>query len=248
MQSSGVRALELEVHSQGGVLVLCAGSCADGNESLSNVLTEVSTFMTNNATDVVTLLFRSHEPGIDLAASLDAAGLTPLLHAQEFGAPWPTLGDMIASNRRLVVFVDESAATPGDAGHRTDARQPARTDAGDGGELDGSVVSRTEGSAASPWPAFLHGTDQWMWETAPSVGPDCDPSGGDSKNPLFVLNHYVPDESPGDAGMPAHDANRVAARLERCRVDRGHLPLLVLVNFAELPDPFGGIRIANGLR
>jgi hypothetical protein len=42
----------------------------------------------------------------DTAAVFDQAGLTPLVHTQAVGQPWPTLGQMIDSGHRVVVMME----------------------------------------------------------------------------------------------------------------------------------------------
>ena len=50
----------------------------------------------------------------DFVGAVDAAGLSPLMATPPPpGAPWPTLGDMVASGRRLVILAeDEAGAAP----------------------------------------------------------------------------------------------------------------------------------------
>ncbi len=235
----GVRAFELEVHSNGGVLVVCAGSCADGNESLSNTLGIIRTFLERNPNDVLTLLIRNEATEVALERAFDSAGLGKLMHAQARDAPWPTLTEMIAADHRLVVFV-EGRSQRLDAGRTLDA--------GEGGSsLDARLVGTADSADGSSRPAWMHAAEDWIWETAPSVGPDCVPATSDERRPLIVLNHY--EAGLADAGLvAAHDPERVAARLRRCREDRGHRPTLVVVDFAEIGDPNGGVQIENGIR
>jgi hypothetical protein len=238
----GVRAFELEVHLDGGVLTLCAGSCADGSQSLSGALHTVEQFLGNNPNDVLTLLVRSRVPAATLVPAFDAARLTALAHAQLRSRTWPTLREMIAAGHRLVVFVDESGSGS-DAGSTSDASRG-------GGRVPGAGADATADSGpASLSPPWIHRASDWMWETAPSVAIECVPEKGDPRNPLIVLNHYEVGMALTDAGLLAvHDAETVALRLERCRDDRGRLPTLLVVDFADRGDPNGGVQIANGLR
>ena len=224
LQVGGVRVLELEVHSDGGVLAVCAGSCSLGSQSLSSVLREVATFLTGNETDVLTLVLRDFAPTSALVKAFDDQNLPALARTQTPGEPWPTLQEMIDAKQRLVVFIDELPAGTSDAGE-------------------------PDASADGGLPQWLHPLADWAWETAPSEATDCVIARGDASLPLAILNHYVPGEAPADPQLvAAHMAETVAARLQRCVDDRGHVPNFVFVDFAEVGDPNGGTQIADGLR
>jgi len=237
----GIRAFELEVHSIGGVLAVCVGSCAGGNESLSRVLETIRTFLERNPTDVLTLLVRSNVRDDALGKAIDSSGLNGFTHTQDRGAPWPTLAEMISSDRRLVVFVD---------------RHTIRADAG-GVDAAGKQIllpesgpdAVTDAAPGSPLPPWLHPSGDWMWETSPSVGPDCVTAIGNPQNPLIVVNHYDQADAQADASIAAaHEPDRIASRLRRCREDRGRAVTLVVVDFAEIGDPNGGVQLENGVR
>ncbi|MEP7051336.1 MAG: hypothetical protein ABJB12_13335 [Pseudomonadota bacterium] len=219
--SGGVRALELQVHDDQGALAACAGDCSVASTSLSSVLRDISTFLTQNPTDVLTLVLRSAVASAALAQAFEDQALVPLAHTQMPGKPWPTLRQMIDDNQRLVVFV---APVPSDA------------DAG-------------AGAGPSAPPGWLHPLSDWAWETAPSEAVNCVIASGNAKSPLAILNQYSAGEASADAALiAAHAPEVVAARLNRCKDDRGHTPNIVFVNFAEVGDPNGGVQIANGLR
>ena len=217
--TGGVRALELEVHDDQGALAVCEGDCSVASSSLASVLRQVSSFVTQNPTDVLTLVLRSNVSPDALLKAFDDQALVPLAHAQAPGKAWPTLRQMIDDNQRLVVFIE---------------RLPAAADAGD---------------TPIALPAWLHALSDWAWETAPSEGSNCAVAQGSAKSPLAILNQYVADESNQDDTLTnAHAPEVIAARLNRCKDDRGHVPNFVFVNFAEVGDPNGGVQIANGLR
>jgi len=115
--TDGIRMLQNQAHntSNDGIH-LCHTDCLlfDGGTLLS-YLGKVKSWMDSNTNDVVTLLLVNID---NLAAStfaqdFDSAGLssmaftpsTPTLPASS----WPSLGDMIDSGKRLVVFMDNGA-------------------------------------------------------------------------------------------------------------------------------------------
>lgn len=78
--------------------------------TFTTVLQPIKSFLENNPREIITL-------GIEGSASIgsmqpvfDQMGLTPYMHDQTFGEAWPTLLEMIASNKRLVVFAARSNA------------------------------------------------------------------------------------------------------------------------------------------
>ena len=217
--SGGVRALELEVHDDQGAPAVCEGSCDSASGSLASVLRDVSTFITQNPTDVLTLVLRSAVPADELVQAFADQSLIALAHTQTPGKAWPTLQQLIDDKQRLVVFLD-SLPTDADA-----SAQPSAV------------------------PGWLHPLSSWAWETAADEGTNCVIASGNAKSPLAILNQYSAGEtSKTKALAAAHTPEVVAARLARCNDDRKQVPNFVLVNFAEVGDPNGGVQIANDLR
>jgi hypothetical protein len=71
------------------------------------MLTELRGWLAANPDEVVTLFIEDHVDAALIAADVEAAGLLPLVHEPAPGEPWPTLGEMIRSGRRLVVMLEE---------------------------------------------------------------------------------------------------------------------------------------------
>jgi hypothetical protein len=85
---------------------------------VSDYLKKVKTFLDANPNEVLTLLFTNPE-GLDLktvwAPAFEAAGIDklafvpPTLGTPVKASAWPTLGQMIDSGKRVVVFLDAGA-------------------------------------------------------------------------------------------------------------------------------------------
>ncbi|KAL0959336.1 hypothetical protein HGRIS_014597 [Hohenbuehelia grisea] len=83
---------------------------------VSDYLTKVKTFLDANPNEVITLIFTNPEgksvPNIWKPA-FDAAGLTSLCYVPPSlpvkASDWPTLGQLIDSGKRVVVFLDSGA-------------------------------------------------------------------------------------------------------------------------------------------
>jgi len=91
---------------------LCHGSCVLGNRPLVDGLVAFKTFLDAHPRDVLTLIFESYVSAADTAATFTEAGLDSYLLAQDVAQPWPTLGEMVASGRRIVVLTDHEPGTP----------------------------------------------------------------------------------------------------------------------------------------
>ena len=85
---------------------LCHAFCELGSKLLQSELDDVDTWMNEHPRDVVTLFIQDEVTPADTAAAIEQAGLRPYAHTQEIGQPWPTLGEMISSGRRLVVLME----------------------------------------------------------------------------------------------------------------------------------------------
>ena len=95
-----------------GALALCLGGCGSGQAPLADALTDVRSFLDVNPREVITLLLEGGVDAGSLAAALTAANLDGLAFPYEAGDPWPTLGQMIAAGRRVVVLADTTGAAP----------------------------------------------------------------------------------------------------------------------------------------
>ncbi|WP_121750552.1 PI-PLC domain-containing protein [Streptomyces sp. E2N166] len=89
---------------------LCHSVCGAGALELTPALHQIGDWLRANPTEVVTLILQD---GVDSVASQSAfrqAGLSDLLFEPDADPdrPWPKLGDMIDSGRRLVVFAEKA--------------------------------------------------------------------------------------------------------------------------------------------
>jgi len=91
---------------------LCHVLCGAGATPLESALTDVRQFLESHPRDVMGLFFEDYVSGGETKAAFDTAGLTPFVYAHPGGTPWPTLGEMIATNQRLVVFSEHGGGEP----------------------------------------------------------------------------------------------------------------------------------------
>lgn len=108
----GIRGLMLDVHAASdGTVSLCHANCALGQYPLVTGLADLRSFLDCHPGEVLTIIFESYVPESDIAEALAISGLDRYVHAQPIDAPWPTLGEMIAQNERMVVLTADAART-----------------------------------------------------------------------------------------------------------------------------------------
>ena len=86
---------------------MCHGLCETGSTPFLGMLDQLHGWLAANPDEVITLFIEDHVDSGLIAADIEAAGLLPQVHEPVLGEPWPTLGEMIRSGRRLVVMVEE---------------------------------------------------------------------------------------------------------------------------------------------
>ncbi|WP_353946336.1 PI-PLC domain-containing protein [Streptomyces sp. HUAS MG91] len=91
-------------------LWLCHAVCRAGAVALVPELREIGAWMRQHPTDVVTFIVQDEISASDTERAFHEAGLDPLLFTPDADPdhPWPTLGEMIDSGRRLVVFAEDA--------------------------------------------------------------------------------------------------------------------------------------------
>ena len=114
---AGIRFLSAQTHLDPfKALSLCHTSCfLEDAGSLTSYLTTIKSFLDGNPSEVVTLLLTNGD-NVDpktFASSFSSAGLDKYAYTPASSPlaidKWPTLGDLIAANTRLVAFLDYGA-------------------------------------------------------------------------------------------------------------------------------------------
>lgn len=87
---------------------LCHAVCRAGAIPFVPTLKAIGAWMDANPTEVVTLIIQDDVSGEQTGSAFAQAGLDRLIYtpSPDPSSPWPTLGDMVSSNRRLVVFAE----------------------------------------------------------------------------------------------------------------------------------------------
>ncbi len=108
----GVRGLMLDVYAHHEKVMLYHGKRILGHRPLLEDLKAIKDFLDAHPTEVMSIIFESYISPTQMASALAQAGLLPHLHMQARGVPWPTLGEMVVSGQRLVIFSEKDQSNP----------------------------------------------------------------------------------------------------------------------------------------
>jgi hypothetical protein len=258
----GVRALDFEFHENVTGAQICYGDCAFGEFPAAMALQDVAAFFADNPREVVTVLVEYASPNVPVADAFRQAGLDKFAFVHDRGTPWPTLDELIASGRRLVVLT--LPLPPASAPPSTDATpdQDAElahdaADARDARAMDGAVDVTESGAVPDPGPVsrepwlndFLEEGAESPRGLASMEDLECTLVRG-AQNPELVLLHHWLRAKEGSAWAKDDAAVHVRTelnapsvlqlRLERCAFALGRPPNYVAVDFYEI----GGVRDA----
>ncbi|MGH9277103.1 MAG: hypothetical protein ACRD12_03195 [Acidimicrobiales bacterium] len=110
------------------------------------------------------------------------------------------------------------------------------------------VFAEVGGDGAPPW--YHRAYAEWFQETPyqfeTPAEMSCGPNRGPADAPLFLINHWL-HASPPDPAR-ANSVNRrdpLTSRLRRCLQERGLIPNVVAVDFAEQGDLIGTVKKIN---
>jgi len=91
---------------------LCHGFCELGATPLAEALAIFRDFLERQPREVIVIFVEDHIPADDVAAVFEDAGLTRWTHTHREGSVWPTLGEMIERNERLLVMAENDGSGP----------------------------------------------------------------------------------------------------------------------------------------
>ena len=88
-------------------LYLCHGFCELGALRFADVLTTLRTFLVTHPGEVLLVIIQDEgASAAEIAEAVEAAGLASLVYRGPFRAPWPTLGELVEADTRLLLFVE----------------------------------------------------------------------------------------------------------------------------------------------
>ena len=198
---------------------LCHSLCELGSTSWRASLQALRTWLDAHPREVVTLFIQDEVSPDDTAALMEQAGLMPDVYTPPPNREWPTLGQMIASGKRLVVLMEN---------HGGGAAHPWLLEGFD-------WVQDTPFLFHSP-AALIDGPNT------------CVHNRGLPDAPLLLVNHWVTDKAAEVTNAERVNARDVLERrVEECRQERGMLPNYVAVDYYDHGDLLGVVDVLNGL-
>jgi hypothetical protein len=204
-------------------MYLCHSFCELGATPLADGLRDVHDFLVTHPGELVVIVNQDYVTPADFVGALDAAGLSRYAFRDLDARRWPTLGEAIARDQRLIVLAENHAgAAPW--------YQPAYR------RLMVETPYSFRRAALLTDPARL--------------AASCAANRGPARAPLFLINHWVttaPVQRPSDASK-VNAREPLLRRARTCARLRHHAPTLLAVNFYKRGDVFGVADELNGVR
>jgi len=111
----GIRVLLLDVYldeADPSTVLMCHGPCSLASTPHLEGLGAVASFLQANPREVIAIVYEDHAPVDAIAQDYATTGADALVYAHPAGAPWPTLGEMIEANTRLLVTAESGGPPP----------------------------------------------------------------------------------------------------------------------------------------
>lgn len=90
-------------------LYLCHGFCELGSSRLIPVLVQFRDFLILNPGEVIIIIFEDTVPASAIAHAFEESGLINLVYRGAVLPPWPTLGEMVRTNQRVLVLAENDS-------------------------------------------------------------------------------------------------------------------------------------------
>jgi hypothetical protein len=111
----GVRVLLVDVYldeADPDVVLMCHGICSLASTPHLEGLGAITSFLEANPREVITIIYEDHAPVDAIVEDFATTGADALVLTHAPGTPWPTLGEMIDADTRLVVTAESGAPPP----------------------------------------------------------------------------------------------------------------------------------------
>jgi hypothetical protein len=197
----------------------CHVVCELGSIEMTRTLDWFRDFLLTHPDEVVILFIEDKVSPTDTATAFEKSGILPYAYIHKPGEGFPTMRELIESDRRLFVMAEEDS----------------------GG---GTIPWYHQGFELAMETPYTFGSAR---ELAGAAG--CVPNRGGTGKPLFQLNHWVEKlpRSPSTADA-VNDAAFLLERARRCRKLRaGALPNIVAVDYYNRGDVVDATVALNGL-
>lgn len=201
---------------------LCHQYCELGATDFKQTLGQIAAFLESNRSAVMMVIIQDATAPADTEAAFRDSGLLPFVYTDPLTRPLPTLGRLVSTNKRIVVFNERY----------TDATIPWLHGFAD-------VFQDTPYACETLANCDLRGAKQ------------CELKRGSATNPLFLINHwksvaYI--SSPLSQAAKVNDHDYLLARIHDGCKKRRLRPNMIAVNFADKGDVIKVVDELNGFR
>ncbi len=105
-------ALSVDAAPEDG-LWMCHQLCQLGGTPFVDFLGDLRAFLETNPDEVLFIVIQDDAPAADIKAAIELAEIDRYAYAHQAGDEWPTLGDMISTNERIVFLAENDADATG---------------------------------------------------------------------------------------------------------------------------------------
>lgn len=205
-------------------IFLCHSFCELGATPLGAVLVDIRDYLDAHPGEFLVVIIQDLTSPADTVAEFELADLSERAYAHVPGEPWPTLGELLAEGKQLLVMAEREA---GAASWYLPAYDITATD------------------EDFPAPAMLGDTEL---SSATFQGLGCDVGRGTPAHPLFMMNHWTGERpSLPSLALGINTADVILNRARGCSEEWGRLPNIVAVDFYDVGDLFASVDALNGV-
>lgn len=111
----GIRVLLIDIYpdeADPDTVLMCHGPCTLASTPHLEGLAAITAFLQANPREVLTIIYEDHVAVTEIEQDYADSGAQALVYAHAPGEPWPTLGEMIDADTRLVVTAESGGPPP----------------------------------------------------------------------------------------------------------------------------------------
>lgn len=108
----GIRGMLLDTYEWNGDLHFCHSICELGNTPMVEGLNVIKTFMDEHPHEVLAFIIEDHITPEQTAKAFHESGLDSYVYVHEPGTPWPSLRQMILTQKRLLITAENGQPPP----------------------------------------------------------------------------------------------------------------------------------------
>ncbi|MCX5921995.1 MAG: hypothetical protein NTX86_01575 [Candidatus Dependentiae bacterium] len=203
-----------------GVIQFRHGILDPASKPLSEVLTEIKVFLDQYPDEIFTVILEDHTENLErIAQDFKVSGLKDYAHIQDKHKEWPTLGQMVKDDKRLVVLLHGEPTLP----YKKHPWMHPIWDFAYDTEWEFGDVGALKDPRNDRMPK--RGTQAY------------DDRHNGPKNKLFIVHHFITPRT-GGCSSSAKKVNKkvcIQDRLNRLKTKAGRIPNIIQVDFFEYP-------------